>query len=301
MIDAHTHFYPSHISENPESWAQSRGETYWGMLVGKRPDGKRSLQGFPSEKKFLDDMDAAGVERAIIQGWYWENPQTCEELNAEISKIIKRYPDRLSAFASANPAYAESAAGIVKSARELGFVGIGELHDGVQKFSYADRNFERLAENCGAQNLPICVHLTERGQRDYQGKVATDFDAAFNAAEKFGNVNFIFAHWLGSSIFEDAQAGENLCRLPNVFFDSAASPLLCGEDVWEKAVCKFPHKAVYGSDYPLRLYPRKFKTEEMATIADEARRNVPPRYADLFFAENINSALGDRPSQKQNA
>lgn len=286
IIDAHTHFYPSEISGNPDIWAHKRNEKYWATLVGKRPDGKLSLQGFPSEKKFLSDMDDAGVEHAIIQGWYWENPETCEEYNTLISDLLTRHSDRLSAFASVQPRFCKHSVEVVKRAKEQGFCGVGELHDGVQEFSYLDENFEKLAIACAEENLPICVHLTERTSRQYLGKVDTNFEEAFSSAKKYTSTNFIFAHWLGSEIFENPQNADNLLKNKNIFFDSSASPLLCKEDAWQKA-CAFADYAIYGSDYPLRLYPRKFKVEEMKTIVDEAKTNIDQNCAENFFRNNI--------------
>ena len=286
ITDAHTHFYPEEVAANPVAWAERRGEAYWAALVGVRPDGKRSLQGFPSEKKFLEDMDAAGVERAIVQGWYWENPDTCDEANAATATFAKKHPDRISAFASVQPAFGKHAAEAAKRARDAGFVGVGEIHDGVQKFSYAGDSFEQFARACAEEKLPVCVHLTERSERAYLGKVATDFSAAFDAARKFAEVDFIFAHWLGGALF-DGRGGAETAKLPNVFFDSAANPFVAGIEAWRTCVAMQPDSAIYGSDYPLRLYPRKFKTEEMATIANEARANVPAEFAGRFFSENI--------------
>lgn len=291
MTDIHTHFYPAYIAADTDGWAKPRGEAYWAELVGRRPDGKRSLQGFPSEKKFLSDMDEAGVERAVIQGWYWENPDTCDELNAEISAFAKRHPDRISAFAAVQPAYGRRAVETAMRARENGFSGIGELHDGVQKFSYASADFEMLADACARERLPVCIHLTERSPRRYLGKVATDFGGATAAARRFGNVDFIFAHWLGGEIFENPENAAELVGRGNVFFDSAASPFLASADAWKTATENFPDAAVYGSDYPLRLYPRKFKTEEMRTIATEAAENVPPQAAEKFFETNARLLL----------
>lgn len=291
IIDIHTHFYPEYVATDTDGWAKPRGEAYWAELVGKRPDGKRSLQGFPNEKKFLSDMDKAGVERAVIQGWYWEKPDTCDELNAEISALVKRHPDRISAFAAVQPAYGKRAAETARRARDDGFSGIGELHDGVQKFSYSSSDFEMLAAVCQEERLPLCIHLTERSPRQYLGKVATDFDGATAAARRFGKVDFIFAHWLGGEILENPENAAELIRRGNVFFDSAASPFLASVEVWKNAAEKFPDAALYGSDYPLRLYPRKFRTEEMLTIATEASEHVPPQAAEKFFRTNADFLL----------
>ena len=46
-------------------------------------------------------------------------------------------------------------------------------------------------------------------------------------------------------------------------------------------------KTVYGSDYPLRLYPSKFSEEEMQTIAQAARTFSHADSAAKFLSENI--------------
>ena len=76
---------------------------------------------------------------------------------------------------------------------------------------------------------------------------------------------------------------------PNAFFDTAAFPLTDGAEAVAKAVKKFPRRALYGSDYPLRLYPRKFINEEMETAVAEAKAAVPTGLARKFFSGNFES------------
>ncbi len=280
IIDFHTHFYPEFVSRSPVEWALGAGETYWARLVGPRPDGKAPLQGFPDEKKFLSDMDCAGVERAVIQGWYWQRHETCLLLNAAVSRLAAAHPDRLSAFASVQPADPR-AAEIAQRAGDDGFCGIGEIHDGVQRFSYSGESFELLAQTASRLGLPLCVHITEAAGKNYPGKTPTRTVEALAAARKFPNLAVVFAHWCGNlALSNDFDAP------PNARVDSAATPLAGPPNAWERGVSNFPDAALYGSDYPLRLYPRKFKTEEMASVAAEAARAVPPAYAEKFFFEN---------------
>lgn len=284
ITDCHTHFYPRFAAENPEAWAACAGEPYWGALVGRRADGKRSLQGFPDEKKFLLDMDRAGVERAVVQGWYWEDPATCSLMNAEIAKFAAAHPDRISAFASINPAFPRESLEEIARARDLGFIGVGELHDGVQGFRYSSREFSEIALACAGAGLAICAHLTEKSPRQYPGKRATNFEAAYAAARACPSAKFIFAHLCGG----DA-VGPSFEPPPNAFFDTAAFPLTDGAEAMAKAVKKFPLRALYGSDYPLRLYPRKFINEEMETAVAEAKVAVPTGLARKFFSGNFES------------
>lgn len=287
IIDAHTHFYPDFAAKAPEEWAESANEPYWGKLVGKRADGRLSLQGFPDEKKFLSDMDDAGIEIAIIQGWYWETSATCAIMNAEISKLVKRHPDRLKAFAAVQIADAASTAKILDGARDGGFCGIGEIHDGVQKFSFYGSEFESFAAKAAEYKLPVCVHLTEETPRQYPGKCATDNCAALEAARRLPEVDFIFAHWCGGRIFESRAETE---KLNNAYFDSAASPLMYDDSAWAKG-CAMRERAIFGSDYPIRLYPRKFKTEELRTITESAKLHVPEAARDEFFHTNIEKLI----------
>ena len=292
-IDAHTHFYPDFVAKNPARWAERAKEAYWGRLTAPRADGKMSLQGFPSEEKFVADMDEAEVDAAIIQGWYWQNSAACAEMNCAIAEFCARMRGRIFVFASVNPSDISAAVGIVRRARKDGFCGIGEIHDGVQKFGFLSEEFGRLANACADEDLPICVHLTEQNGRDYPGKVETDNLAAFRAAMKFPRTKFIFAHWGGGEIFAGKIPGEYLV-LPNVIFDSAATPLqFRGETFpWREGPLKFPRSCAFGSDYPIRLYPRKFKKEQMKAIVEEAKSNVPLSIADAFFGKNILSFAG---------
>ena len=287
IVDLHAHFYPAFMAEDPEVWAKSVGENYWGFLMGKREDGKTPLQGFPSEEKFLGDMAKAGVSRSVLQGWYWENSATCKLANVYAEKFCLANPDKISAFAAVNPADEGEALEIVKSARSQGFAGVGEIHDGVQKFDFLSGAFGKFARACGEEGLPICVHLTEESQRNYRGKVPTNNAAAFEAARKFPETKFIFAHWAGSQSFFDLKPP------PNVLLDSAATPLLFRVDTsaWKIIPAILPDSCAFGTDYPIRLYPKKFKQEELQTIVSEAIANVPKECAEKFFHGNAERFL----------
>ena len=286
IIDAHTHFYPDFVAKNPEEWANRMGELYWSKLVGKRPDGKLSLQGFPSEKRFLEDMDSAGIEKAIVQGWYWQHHKTCVEMNTQIAKFANKYPDRIIGFASISPAYYEESLEEIKRAFELGLCGIGELHDGVQGFDLLSEEFCEITNTATKYNMPVCLHLTENNDRQYLGKTSTDNNSAYQLALRQPNAKFIFAHWSGL----DAIAKANFTLPKNVFIDSAATPLLC-PNAWEVGIKNFPQQAIFGSDYPLRLYPRNFREPELATIIMDAKKNMQTGYAENFFSSNLEKIL----------
>lgn len=286
IVDAHTHWYPDFVSADPAGWARAAAEPHWGAVAGPRADGKRSLQGFPTIDKFLRDMDSAGVERAVIQGWYWENPANARLMNREVARAVAAHSDRLSAFASANPADS-SWPEILREAADAGFCGIGELHSGVQGFRFASEAFSDFCGACAGEGLAVCLHLDDPRGKPYPNKVGTDNPGAFAAARANPMTKFIFAHWGGGEVFEPGFEPPE-----NVFYDTAANTFLYGAGAWKNCSGRLADKMIYGSDYPLRLYPRKSRAEEMDGFAGEAMANVPSESAAGFFSGNFDRLMG---------
>lgn len=229
-------------------------------------------------------MDKAEVERAVIQGWYWQNPQTCALMNSAIAKFCAAHHDRISAFASINPAFLKESLETINRARDEGFIGVGEIHDGVQNFVFCSEEFSEICAACAHFALPICVHLTEKSARQYLGKQPTNFTAAYAAARQNPQTKFIFAHLCGG----DAVAPD-IEIAPNIFFDTAAFQFTNKVSDLTVAAQKYPNRAMFGSDYPLRVYPRKFKAEEMSEGVKESLCAIPREIAEKFFAANFES------------
>lgn len=280
IVDAHTHWFPEFISSAPHDWGLQNKEEHWANLMAPRADGKANMQGFPSIDKFLKDMDSAGIDRAVIQSWYWKNSGNCSALNKELAKAIKRHADRLSAFMALNPKE-KNFEDVLDEGLNLGFLGVGELHDGVQGFSFGSDNFFALCETCADEKIPICAHLTDDGGKKYPNKILTDNKGAFAAASIFPKTKFIFAHWGGGEIFKP-----DFIPLKNVFYDCAASPLLYGKEVFATIKPELAEKIIYGSDYPLNLYPKHSEAEEMSRFLADAKNSLSPHLSADFFSGN---------------
>lgn len=219
-----------------------------------------------------------------MQGWYWENPETCSLMNAEIAKFAAAHPDRISAFASINPAFPRESLKEISRARDLGFIGVGELHDGVQGFDYSSREFSEIALACAGAGLAVCAHLTEKSARQYPGKRATDFESAYAAARACPSAKFIFAHLCGG----DA-AAPSFEPPPNALFDTAAFPLTDGADAVAKASKKIsrPRALRFGlSAAPLSAQIH-IGRDGNRRIRGESGRAA--EFAQKFFSENFES------------
>jgi hypothetical protein len=47
------------------------------------------VQGFPSVEELLRTMDAAGVARAVVLGWYWHREATCALQNRFFAACVE--------------------------------------------------------------------------------------------------------------------------------------------------------------------------------------------------------------------
>ena len=169
LFDAHTHCFPCELEHSSRAWAQQQREPHWANLVA--PIGRTSIQGWSDMDQMLSHMDAAGVEKTCLLGWYWENESTCMWHNQYMANWLQAAPDRFIAFAAILPN-----AGVLKQlerAREQGVSGVGELHPGVQGFSAADPHWRALADWCVSQQWPVNLHATEAAGASLRDRVET--------------------------------------------------------------------------------------------------------------------------------
>lgn len=276
IIDAHVHLYPPETNRDPAGWAAARGETHWALLCTRRRRDGRPVQGFPDTGGLLRAMDAGGVARAVLLGWYWERPATCTEQNRFYARCVRAHPDRLSAFATLHPAAGEAATlAELRRAHGEGLIGLGELSPPAQGYAADDPVFRAALALAGELRMPVNLHVTDPAARPYPGKTDTPADDFTALARAFPRTTFILAHWGGRLPVGDAR----FAGLPNVCYDTAASPLLYGPEIWPEMLAALGRdRVLFGSDYPLDLYPKsgdgpgwpRFLAEARAGGADAA-------------------------------
>ena len=263
IVDSHVHLYPPVVNRDPAAWAAANGERHWAELGTRRRPSGQPVQTFPSVEELLRDMDAAGVSKAVLLGWYWENHEACVTQNKFYADCIRAHPDRLAAFATVQPKAGPAALEEAVRALDDGLIGFGELSPHSQHFALADPIWRQILALAAEWKVPVNLHVTDPASRKFPGRVDTPLADFIRLAREFPATTFVLAHW-GGGLAWAAETG----ALPNVWFDTAASPLLYGPEVWTKAL---PDRVLFGSDYPLVLYPHTEKVPTASGLIKEAK------------------------------
>ncbi len=293
-VDAHTHAYGEEVFSNgadPVLWASERGETHWAKLVAPNKNGV-SLQGFVTRAQMLEDMQEANVSHALLVGWYWQHAETCRWHNRVMAQWIAGNPAHFSAFAAVQPRDNPDLLKDLQWAHDHGFKGVGELFPAVQGYDMRDARFFELLEFAQAHNWPVNLHVEEPVGRPHAGRRAASLQDYVFIAERFEKVRFIFSHWGGGLPFYELNPHVR-SALKNVFYDCAASPFLYDDSVFKKVIeIVGAHRVLFGSDYPLRLYPKKNSPPKIASFTRAAAAQLTSEQATLVMGENARGLLG---------
>lgn len=270
IIDAHVHLYPDAVASDPAGWARAAGEAHWALLCTRRRQDGRPVQTFPTVDSLLRTLDAAGIDRAVLLGWYWERPETCAMQNRFYAACVRTHPDRLSAFATVHPAAGASAARAeMNRARDEGLGGLGELSPHSQRYAVDDPVLAAILAHAGELRWPVNLHVTDPASRAFPGRVETPPDDFIALARRWPETRFVLAHWGGQIALTHADA---VADCANLYYDTAASPLLYDAGCWPRLLAVLPpERVLFGSDFPLNLYPRLDPAPRLDRFVAEAR------------------------------
>ena len=244
IIDFHTHILPA-------SFKRRRAE------ICAKDSTFADLFGNPKAKiatatELIRSMDADGVDKSVILGFGWTDPDIARESNDYILDSAERHRGRLIPFCSVNPRWGDVARSELEHCISAGAVGIGELHFTSQRVNPAkDRQLGPLMRIAELHNLPVVIHSSEPVGHQYSGKGMAHPTEIANFIKRFPGVMTVAAHWGGGLPFY-AHMPEVRQLLKPAYFDSAASPLLYDPGVFRTVISAVgSSKVLFGSDYPL--------------------------------------------------
>lgn len=235
-------------------------------------------------------MDAASIDQAVLLGWYWEHQATCNWHNQIIAEWRKQSPERFIGFASIQPAGdPDEVLRQLEEAANLGMQGVGELHPGVQGFNPSSPGWQILAQWCSQRNWPINFHASKVSGHDHPSSVPTPPANFIQMASDFPELKIILSHW-GGGLASIPEYVEALSGLTNIYFDCAAVPLLYGPESFRQMIDQVGiDRLLYGSDYPLRLFPQQQRSADFNSYLDYIRESADLSEDELtaLFSKNF--------------
>jgi uncharacterized protein len=285
IIDTHIHGYPPEILADPSLWGRNQSEAWWTQAVA--PTNRPSIQGWADLSRLIRDMDDAGIEKAILLGWYWEHQSSCEIQNRYYIDCIHQHPDRLAAFATVQPAAGANAIDQLQKSLDAGLSGVGEILPQVQRFRFEDENWQKVIKITIERQLPVCMHVSDSVAVSPTVMPSTHLRDYVTLASEFPEAKFIFAHWGGGLPFFELNKRVRTV-LKNVWYDTAASPLLYTNDVFRHVIDLVGmDRILYGSDYPLLVYPRETREVGFTRFLDEIKGlNLSPDEKEAILGGN---------------
>ena len=262
VIDAHCHILPPSFRDRRVELT-GRDATFASLLT----DPKAAIA---TVDELLKAMDNAGIDRALVMGMGWTDPDVATEANDYIIRAVADNPNRLSGFCSVNPVWGERAYTEAKRCIAAGLSGIGELHADTQGFDITSvSDMAPIMELTRADALPVLVHASEPVGHQYRGKGRTTPEKLYRFIQNFPGNPIICAHWGGGLPFYSLMP-EVKESLKLVYFDSAASPFLYRSEVFP-AVAELvgSGKVLFASDYPLMDMSRPLEQARSIGLAPE--------------------------------
>jgi len=249
IIDSHCHVLPPDFGFRHVELA-ARDATYAALFP--KPGGR-----IADAESLLRDMDAAGVDHAVAMGFGWTDPDLAVEVNECLIQSAGAHRDRITAFASVNPAWGDRAVSEACRCLDAGATGIGEIHADTQGFDIADPVvMEPLMALLRSRDAPLVVHASEPVGHQYPGKGCTTPRRLLQFAANFPDNRMVFAH-LGGGLPFYAAMPEVADALRNVWYDTAALPYLYRPSaVAAVAMTAGSDRVLFGTDYPLLTHGR---------------------------------------------
>lgn len=285
--DAHVHCYPAEVAADPAGWAAEHGEPHWADLVTNGP------QAWADPDQLVGAMDREGIAKVLLQAWYWENPDTAHLQNEWHAEWLRRHPDRFMACAAIHPAMKDAPAEL-EAARRWGARAVGECLPSIQDArGWRNPAWEGILDWTTRHGMPLCIHLTEPVGHAYPGRVDTPLPEIVGLFEQHPGQKWICAHWGGGLPFYSLNRRVRKA-LGNVWFDTAASPLLYDARIWKQVFDLVgPGKIMFGSDFPLRLYPRRESQPGWKSLLAELHASgIPAEARARITAGNLMGLMG---------
>ena len=234
--------------------------------------------------ELIDQMDRSRVDRTVVFGFPWTDPELMRRHNDYVGEAASRFPDRLLPFVCVDPRVVE-APEEVERCLTSGMRGVGELAFYTEILDSSIEEFlEPIASSCRSHRVPLMIHTNERVGHWYPGKAEASLKVIYELIRSFPDNRFILCHWGGGLFVYELLKREARDVLSQVAYDTAASPFLYDPGIYAVAVkIVGAQRVLFGSDYPLLLPDRYFEEMAAAGLTEEDRSWIKGRSASKWL------------------
>jgi hypothetical protein len=232
----------------------------------------------------IAEMDDAGVDKAVVCGFPWQDHDLCVMGNDAILEAVQRFPGRLIGFGSVYPEDGDRALEEIHRCVAGNLRGIGELGFYTRPMTRDDTvRMRSIGEAISNLGIPLLLHANETVGHTYPGKGDTDLREIYRFVSAFPAMIIILAHWGGGLVFYEMMP--SVAQVTGrVYYDTAASPFLYRKDMYRVAhEIIGPDRIIFGSDYPL-IRPERYINE----IRDAG---LDRKTTDKILGENMRRLL----------
>ncbi len=239
--------------------------------------------------QLLDEMDRAGVAKAVILGQdthATRNPafKNYTLRNDEVATIAGRSKDRLIPFAGVDPnAGREALRELKRAVKKLGMRGL-KIHSSANSVYLNDRRrMYPIYEFCQEEGLPILFHTGTTGLGDCEIKYSKT-ELLDEVCQSFPDLRVVMAHF-GWPWPEVAIA--IALRSPNVFIDvSGWQPRHIPQSVLPYLNGPLKDRFLFGTDYPMIRHD-----EWMKDFRESLEPKLKPGVRDKLLSSNAKRLL----------
>jgi hypothetical protein len=277
IIDCHTHIFPDEMKERRETFCQ-------------RDRGFASVYNNPKARiaraeELIASMDESGIERSVICGFPWSEPELCSVHNQYLIDAASRYPGRLIVFVLLHFSDPEWSAKELDRGIKSGAKGVGEIAFYDREMTAQDiETMSPVFKEMEKKGVLLLLHTNEHLGHSYAGKGSTPLEIFYRFALAFPSLPILLAHWGGGLPFYELMP-EVAKAMANVYYDTAASPFLYSKKIYRVAKeIVGAERIFFGSDFPLVRPNRYFQELEESGLPKEDQKKI----LGLNFARLLN-------------
>jgi predicted TIM-barrel fold metal-dependent hydrolase len=284
VVDFHVHVTPPEITANIQKYAEK--DAYFALL-STNPHAK-----FASAEDVIGILAESRFDRAVIFGFAFRDPGLCRMVNDYVIEKTQQFPEKLTGFISVSP-NEPGMENEINRCYDAGLRGIGELYPDGQGFNVDDKQETcALIGTCLELDIPMILHANEPVGHHYVGKNDIPLNKIERFIENAQGVRIVLAHWGGGLLFFEAMP-ELREKFRNVYYDTAASPFLYSEAIYQAALALgLGEKILFGSDFPL-LPPSRYLSQ-MEALSPLERDRILGGNAEQLLSKSSHGGTKER-------